>query len=869
MAKFFLNQVLRVGALLTVLGLPALLHARMQTHTRSSVAVSLSAPEIPKLASSDSVPATPSGKLYVDMSGAPYVTSVINVPVIDAAGRPVSTVTEIRIYRAGALVHSVNPEGAPSVTVIDTVAQNNKKYIYQISAVNKYGESAKVRAEVFVGFDKPATPPAAYTSLSPDRKVMHMSWEPPTADANGKPIDPSKLKYQVRVRDANNKYIVLDKNFSGLSYDFVYNDSATQLFYPSIAAINEQGTGLSRGGEGQFMGNASKMPFRESWPGGKFKTPMLFKTEQGGFTFGVIRDNTLLGMPASDGDNGAYRLRATVSPGIGRLITNYIDVCDTGSPAYAINVGQISKFGGNPSIELIVRCDSIETRLAVFNLDSLGYNKWYTLMCPLDKYKGKRIQVIVRSTSDLMAFLMFDNVRVFDAAVPNAALMCPEFPEHMLPGRPYTFTAVASNLSAADISDASVELYRNGVKVSSSPISLPALSTQNISIDEIIPVLTQDSVFSYTLRLNLDGDVDSADNVTAEVSVPVLVDAPMPGVRGLVSGSSSVLNLSWNSPDRLLIPAERVTEDFESYQSNSANFGQWTSIDGDKRNNIMFSNNNIQLFSTEPAGFLVLDRSPWINEISFEPHINGIKAAASLTTNDDLPCDDWLISPRLNGAAQTVSLWACAYFKYKMPFEFYYSTQSKDLEDFIRMDSTTFNQQWKRFDYVVPEGTRYFAIHATHTFKYAGDGNSPLLIIDDVTFTPDGIGQADLLGYNVYCDGQLLTSTPVTETRYNGNLSPGTHEYQVTALFDRGESLPVSVSITNGVENCEDMKTAANGGKGEISFSVSMDSTAHVYNIQGALQATVNLTPGTTAVPLGPGIYIVRIGNSTHKVIVR
>lgn len=834
-----------------------------------AIAVALTA-ALPSFAAvSDSVPAPPTGKIYVAQNGDPYVTCVLNVPTLDAAGRPVATVTAIKVYRAGKLVHSVNPGNATFVTIIDTVAQNNKKYTYGFSAANKYGESSQIRGEVFVGFDKPAVPPAAYSRLSADRKTMHMWWEPPTVDAPGKPIDPSKLKYQVRVRDANNKYKVLEKSFSGLSYDFVYNDTATQLYYPSIAAINEQGTGLSRGGEGQFMGNASKMPFRESWVNGRFKIPMLFLTEEGGFTFGVIRDVSAPGMPASDGDNGAYRIRATVPPGIGRLVTNYIDIENSGNPVYAINACQISKYPGAGKIELIASCDSVETTLATFNLDSMGYNKWFTLSCSLQKFKGKRIQMIARSTSSHMAFLFYDNVRIFDASAPDASILNPQYPDFMLPGRPYEFQVAASNLSVNKITDAAIEVYRNGVKAASHPVTLEPLSTQTLTIKETIPVNTTDSVFKYTMKLNLEGDVDLKNNSTAEVSVPILHDAPMPEVQRLLSLSSSRLDLTWEAPDMSKVPADRVTEDFESYQANTPNFGKWTSVDRDKRPNINFTNNNIQLFDTKPAGFLVLDRTPWINELSFEAHVDGIKMAASLTTNDDLPADDWLISPELNGAAQTVSFWASAYFKYKLPFEVWYSTKSKNLDDFVRIDSTMFNVQWKRFDYNLPQGAKYFAIRAIHTFKYAGDGNSPLMLVDDASFTPAGTGQANLLGYNIYCDGEKLNATPIEQKEYKGTLMPGTHDYQVTALYDRGESKPVTVSITAGVENYLDNATKVEGLKGAISITTSANASVNVYSLQGTHVLSVNAAPGTTLLNLPAGIYIVNVAGKTHKLTVR
>ncbi len=55
-----------------------------------------------------------------------------------------------------------------------------------------------------------------------------------------------------------------------------------------------------------------------------------------------------------------------------------------------------------------------------------------------------------------------------------------------------------------------------------------------------------------------------------------------------------------------------------------------------------------------------------------------------------------------------------------------------------------------------------------------------------------------LLGYNIYRNGQALNSSPVNETNWTDVLTaPGGYLYEVTSVFDLGESLPTSVFINN------------------------------------------------------------------------
>ena len=62
---------------------------------------------------------------------------------------------------------------------------------------------------------------------------------------------------------------------------------------------------------------------------------------------------------------------------------------------------------------------------------------------------------------------------------------------------------------------------------------------------------------------------------------------------------------------------------------------------------------------------------------------------------------------------------------------------------------------------VLPEGARYFAI------RYVGE-DAMALLLDDIVYIPksstlDGI---DILGYNVYRDGELLTPYYITEPTF-------------------------------------------------------------------------------------------------------
>ena len=98
------------------------------------------------------------------------------------------------------------------------------------------------------------------------------------------------------------------------------------------------------------------------------------------------------------------------------------------------------------------------------------------------------------------------------------------------------------------------------------------------------------------------------------------------------------------------------------------------------------------------------------------------------------------------------------------------------------------------FSYILPEGTKYFAIRHTSSDIFG-------LLLDDVTFER---GATAPVGYNIYVDGELVGST--ADTAYDlpaTGLADGEHTFAVTAVYDGGkESAPATavIDITNGID---------------------------------------------------------------------
>ena len=204
--------------------------------------------------------------------------------------------------------------------------------------------------------------------------------------------------------------------------------------------------------------------------------------------------------------------------------------------------------------------------------------------------------------------------------------------------------------------------------------------------------------------------------------------------------------------------------------------------------------------------------------------------------------DDWLITPRLDGRAQTIKFWAKAATFDSEWINVYTSTTDSHHDSFVKLNDEEriyVGEVWREYSFEVPEGTSYFAVRCIR--------RSVMLMVDDFTFAPAATDEAPrtLTGYNVYCDGEMVAFVPAPETSYTCEKAGSDATYCVTAVYEQGESLP-SNEVTVQLTAIEEVMAG-------------MPADAHIYDVQGR---QLN--------GLQPGINIIRYSNGTaRKVLVK
>ena len=221
--------------------------------------------------------------------------------------------------------------------------------------------------------------------------------------------------------------------------------------------------------------------------------------------------------------------------------------------------------------------------------------------------------------------------------------------------------------------------------------------------------------------------------------------------------------------------------------------------------------------------------------------------SAAMYTGTQTPyVGDYLISPRLNGTAQTITVnvkslnyndWG------KERIQILVSSTDSELASFSLLeDVNNVPSEWTALKFDLPEGTRYFAVYSVKT--------ETALFIDDISYIADGATAAcnyELLGYNIYRDSkrlnaELLTTPAFTDTTAD---EKKTYEYAVSAVYTAGESA-LSVPVSAGIAGIDGV--SADGS----------DAPAEYFNLQGVRVENP-----------APGIYIRRQGASVSKVVVK
>lgn len=754
--------------------------------------------------------------------GAKTASISFEAPLSSVSGEELSNNFAIKVLRNG-IEMMTKSDVAPGeqLTIEDNNPIDRSMNTYEVICCNDEGDGPGVSAQVWVGLDEPTAPLNARVSLDEEGHPV-ISWDAPEGrGVHGGYVDNSDLSYTVAVeKDGGLSPIVVDtEEHSCVDDATVYDNSGAQEMhqYYIVPLSNATGEYGENATALYISGQPYRLPFKESFKG---RTPTNFWAFTGTNGEGwFIGDDWEVG--SQDYDDGVLSYLPAVPDVVTTAMSGKIDINGANNPKLTfylrkMGVADNGFYDTDPSKDVL----NIKVGIDGFNLETIstirledvkktGEFIYYSI--PLSNLDAKEYIVVTFEYEAVSARtpLMIDNIVVKEGRDYNAVAGEINAPEAVEVFENLEVKASVENVGDNLLTDVKVRLMRGALVEAETTIdNIAPDQSQTVTLEAMaLPEWGEEAEF--TVYVDADNDEVEADNSSNPFKISVIYH-DRPAVSDLAGNiEDDELHLNWSEPDDLSNLDKTVTESLDSYNHGDLSFGQWISedksfwgfegiktitVDGIE---IEIPNSDDEqafiVFNPALAGIDLNENSEW-TPISG----NNVIACFGDAANDYLESNnDWLISPELSGQKQTISFWAKTATKKGRPddirvlvaadIEFnndgtVRSSCFSSLED----GDITLTRDWEKYEFEIPAGSKYFAIRNISDDGYA-------VLIDDITYDPFiEKTNANLVGYNVYLNGEMLNSEPIEDTTYI--VSPIMEgDYTVRVVYDEGESVDSNV----------------------------------------------------------------------------
>ncbi len=741
------------------------------------------------LSSPDSVTrlkATPGAK------GALSATISFHAPQVTIGGDRISTLSRIDVQRGSTLVGSASDVASGqelSFTDEHPSAGPNTYTVTPYGADGSAGQAAKV--SVYVGNDVPL-PPTNISIADNGDGTATITWDDvPETGKNGGYVDPAGITYNVYTSDRT----LLDEGLTQNTYTvsgLQQPDQQTSLIY-RISAVNSLGESDMQRTNMLLLGKPFTLPFAESFAHGQASYDWFVESMGSPYSF---RSTTL---KSSDDDLGATSWEAYAAGEHAYLNSGKISAAGAKNPT--LSFAYYATPGHPVSLE-VYRNDAgrSEQRLdSISFLADTGEEGWRHAAYPLTgadslSYIYLRFHAIA---GEAAVPVILDDIRVFDQVALDVAATI-QGPTRATDGREAAYNVHLANNGSNTASPVKVTLYVNGeAKSVLDDISLPSMTQQDTTLTYTPNTADGDAMKVWAVA-EADGDADLDNNATDTLDV-LLFHTDYPTVSNFTAAPDGGASLSWTLPE---LKSEPVTDGFDTYSPwSTSHVGDWTLTDGDGFTT--FGIYDVEFpHKMEPYAFIVFNPAQagidTAEDEQMQPH-SGDQFLACFDADPEEPKnvgdvrnDDWLISPELDGSAQTISFY-CRNFDSESveTYEICASSTDTNPSSFTTLESLRGTSKWLQVEADVPEGTKYFAVHVTSRNKFA-------FFLDDATYTP---AKPVIRGIAIYRDGKPVATVPADATTFTDvTAEDGSHTYTATVIYDKGESAQSApVSVVTGI----------------------------------------------------------------------
>jgi len=816
--------------------------------------------------------------------GSLKATITFTAPTNDIEGNPLKSLDGVKVFRGETFLG----EATPSIEKDGSFSDDNASEginTYRLIPYNADGNGREASIEKYIGVAAPVAVTSVKGALGNDDGEVELSWQPVTEDVNGLALSPSMVTYTVnRIVDGSPVELKTGINGTSFTHRACAPDATQEFAYYSVSATTNGGKSAQTASNMVAVGAPYPARFAESFSGGGANSiwyNMAPAYPYNGSWVGVSADVSAgYGIMPHDGDNGILLFGGPFIGCEAYIFSGKIAL--TGIERPALTFHYFDDGSGN-ILEAVAMTDMSTTELLkTFKLETADAEKqgWKKGVVDLSSFIGKTIQIGFRGEIVTNIVTALDNVRIVSDVEHNLAATAMNAPATVKPASEFTVSVTLLNTGHNTAENYSIDLFRDGHIVASQ--QGPAIEADGTALVQFTDILSPatDAMTQYHAVLNFAADGDAADNISPTAIVKIMHNnyPAITDLNGSVADNGAV-NLSWSEPNPTGVSIA-VTDDVETLTPFSIglpsselgaddNVGDWTMIDGD--GSITYG---IDAGSSDDDWVRFPNTRKEMAFQVFNGELAGVRGWDAYSGKQMFACfaatvapnNDWLISPELNGEAQTISFMARSLtLQYPESFEMLYSTTGKAVADFKQIEAVpAVPAAWTEYRYALPDGARYFAIHCNSHDAFA-------LLIDYITYTGSKNPGEELaiVGYNIYRNETLLNPEPVMEPEYTDvNPTADTAEYRVTVVYNLGESAPSNAYSAAG----SSLDTAfANGNsinvevrRGEVVITGADGLQATAYAPDGTIRASA-CCAASTRMPLATGIYLLRIGTTVHK----
>ena len=823
------------------------------------------------------------------------------MPTTTIDGEPLAADQTITAYIETEMAYDP-VEGKPGEKVSLTVETVQGDNIIKICPYIGKSRGYEIEVPVYTGVDLPGVVENVKEEIADDNKSLRITWEAPTQGENGGYVNPTGNKYYCVVATANGWEVLEEIGYDKFEYEYVHRNNQMDIVQFGIAVENEAGMSQSIAISTSVLGNPYTLPMIETFPNYNTTYGPCYTYEADASYSALWRiaelyydDIKQIDYRREDGSGFALACspRRTDPKARGRFKLPKFSTKGTTEPMLRFDAWISPDM---PTVEVYAEAPGVPAQKVGTIFDD-NYEGWGVVSITLPEvFKDKGwVSTYIEIKFEAYEQIFFLDNYEFKDNLAN------DFEVSSISGKRHPFIYEDAKFEAKVINrgyqtrvapTAKWQVFQGQELIAEEEVTAPsekAIEEHGFALYPFVLNANSDQLGEATIVFTLTEADDNSKNNTAsfDFSIDKGNALAITDLKANVNNKGESVELVWTEPT-----ADKVVEGFEdctAFDAKATQLGEFKNIDVDGLETYGYSgwrrpNINPETNHGEAASFIVWNAEEANNvainagaAVSYDAYSGDNFAIAFVPYPTEAyvapaPANDWLISPEVTGGTEvSLAVKPLIYSYGPEVLRIMASSTTDDIEAFTVVETFEIGKYsnpnsdpvWEVISAVLPENAKYFALNYVSQDIFG-------LMIDDITYTPYVVNE--ITGYDIYRNNEVI------ENNLNvlGSYTDKSMTYGETYAYN---VLPVTTTGTGKMSNTAIVtvtsvgKISTNnfivGAKGAIKINGFEGENATIYTTDGKTIFNKTIDKANTTVKVDAGVYVVKAGKTTVKVIVK